>query len=153
MKAKEEELTERSHRLHEVNAALEVLLKKREDDKNLLKENLVFHVKALVFPYVEQLKQRRLDKDQISCLNILEKNLNSIISPLARKLSSKYLDLTPTEIRVADLIREGKSNKEMAQLFSVSENTIKTHRFNIRNKLGLKNKRTNLRTYLSSFAQ
>jgi len=153
LRAKEEELTEESHRLQEVNAALQVLLKKREEDKDLIQENLLFHVRALVFPYLEQLKQGHLGKDQTSCLKILQKNLDNVISPLARKLASRYVDLTPTQVRVADLVREGKSNKEMAELFCVSENTIKTHRFNIRNKLGLKNKKTNLRTYLSSLAQ
>ena len=149
LKSKEEELTERSHRLQEVNSALEVLLKKREDDKGVLQENLLFHVKRLVFPYVDQLKQGRLNEDQMRCVDLLEENLKNVISPLAGKLSAKYLALTPTEIRIADLVRSGRTNKEIVQLLAVSENTVKTHRFNIRNKLGLKNEKTNLRTYLS----
>ena len=85
-------------------------------------------------------------------LEILESNLNDIVSPFLKKLSSQYLNLTPTEIQVANLIREGKSTKEIAEVLTISERAIEFHRNNIRDKLGLKKEKANLRSYLLSLS-
>jgi len=57
--------------------------------------------------------------------------------------------LTPREIQVADLIRNGRSNKEIAALLFLSVGTVEFYRDRIRNKLDIKNKKTNLRAYLN----
>ena len=54
------------------------------------------------------------------------------------------------EIKVAGLVRDGVPNKEIADILNVSLNTITSHRYKIRTKLGLKNKESNLRSYLLS---
>ena len=53
---------------------------------------------------------------------------------------------------VDSLIREGKTTKEIAEVLNSSPGAIDFHRNNIRNKLGLKNKNANLRSYLLSLA-
>lgn len=149
-KEAERELRLKSRNLEEVNTALRVLLEQREKDKNDLEERMLFNVKKLVFPYLDSLKQRRLDDEQKAYLEILETNLKNIISPFAKKLTSIYENFTPQEIKVADLLRDGKTIKEIAQTLGVSESAINLHRQHIRNKLGLKNQKINLRTYLLS---
>jgi len=109
-------------------------------------------VKELVLPYVQTLKDTRLDAKQMAYVSIIESHLNNIVSPFLRKLSSKYLSLTPREIQVAGLIKEGKTTKEIAELLNVSTRAVEFHRDNIRTKLGLKNKKANLRSYLLSLA-
>jgi PAS domain S-box-containing protein len=148
-----DELKVKSHHLQEVNTALRVLLKQREDDKEELQENVLSNVKELVTPHLERLKKSRLDVNQTALVSILESNINSIVSPFIRKLSSRYVSLTPMEIRVADFIKEGRTNKEIGELLFLSPNTVKFHRYNVRTKLGLKNKKMNLRSYLLSFAK
>jgi PAS domain S-box-containing protein len=150
LQEKDAELTIKAKNLEEVNTALRVLLKRREEDKSELEEKVLSNVKELVLPYLERLQRTSLDPNQISCVSILESNLNDIVSPFSRRLSSKYLGLTPTEIRVADLVKAGKTTKEVAEFMNLSEKTIQTHRDNIRKKIGIKHKKTNLRTYLSS---
>jgi DNA-binding NarL/FixJ family response regulator len=147
---KDKELEIRSTRLEEANTALRVLLKERQKDKANLEEKVLSNIKDLVLPYIEKIKKTSLDSDQMSCIDILEFNLNEIVAPFAKKLSSKFLSLTPTEIRVADLVKAGKTTKEIAEFMHLSPKTIEFHRDKLREKLGIKKSKTNLRTYLLS---
>jgi len=151
LRKREIELKGQSHHLEEVNTALKVLLKQREVDKKELGENVLTNVKELVSPYLERLKKSRLNTSQKTLIDILDSNLNNMISPFISKLSSKYFNLTPGEVRVANLVKEGKTNKEIAELLYISKNTVLFHRYNIRQKLGLKNKKINLRSHLLSY--
>ncbi len=142
-----------SSHLEEVNTALRVLLKKREEDKREVQENVLSNIKELVLPYLTRLRRGRLDPHQETMTEILQTNLENIISPFISKISSRYLNFTPMEIRVANLIKEGKTNKEIAELLLISKNTVLFHRHHIRTKLGLRNKKINLRTHLLSFEE
>ena len=150
LRKSEAELLKKSRHLEEVNAALNILLKRREEDKNDFEENILANVKELILPYVEKLKNSRLHSEQMTLVGILESNMKEIFSPFVTKLSSRFLSLTPSEIKVASLIKDGKTSKEIAALLLASENTIRSHRFHIRSKLDLKNKKINLRSYLRS---
>ena len=152
-KRAEEALKAQSSHLEEVNTALRVLLKKREEDKKEVEANVLSNIKELVSPYLIRLKRGHLEPHQETMLEILQSNLDNIISPFVSKLSSRYMNFTPTEIRVANLIKEGKTNKEIAELLLISKNTVLFHRHHIRTKLGLKNKKINLRTHLLSYEE
>ena len=136
--------------LEEINTAIKVLLKKRDEDKIEIESNVLTNVKELIEPYFEKIKKTKLDDQQIALLSIMESNINEIVSPFTRKMSLKYLNLTPTEIRIANLIRHGSSTKEIAENLHVSPKTVETHRKNIRRKIGLDRKRANLRSHLLS---
>jgi len=148
---RERELQAKSHELGELNTALKVLLNQRERDKSDLEERLVLTVEELVLPYVDELKKRHTDAKDIAHVNILETNLKNILSPFTHKLSAKYLKLTNREVRIADLIKEGRTSKEIADLMNVTDSTVNIYRYRIRKKLGL-NKDENLRMYLASLA-
>ena len=150
LKQREKELEVKTATLEEMNSALKVLLKRREEDREELEEKILFNVKELVVQYVQKLRGTPLDGRQKGYLDVLESNLNDIISPFSRALSSQLLNLTPVEIQVADLVRQGKRTKEMADLLNVSERTVEFHRQNIRKKLGLREKKANLRTRIMS---
>jgi PAS domain S-box-containing protein len=149
----EEALKAQSRHLEEVNTALRVLLKKRAEDKKEVETNVLSNVKELVSPYLLRLKRGPLSPHQSTMLEILQSNLDNIISPFVSKLSSRYLNFTPTEIRVANLVKEGNTNKEIAELLLISKNTVLFHRHHIRTKLGLKNKKINLRSHLLSYEE
>jgi PAS domain S-box-containing protein len=146
----EDELRVKTRDLEELNTALKVLLKKRDEDKLELEEKIAGNVKELIFPYLEKLKRVNFGKREKTFLEIVESNLEAIISPFARTLSSKFIKLTPAEIQVANLVKLGKTSKEIAALRNLSFKTIEFHRDNVRTKLGIKNKKINLRTHLLS---
>jgi DNA-binding NarL/FixJ family response regulator len=148
-----QELRLKSESLEDMNTALKVLLKKREEDKNELEEKVIYNIKEMVQPFLEKLGRTRLDERQQTFLDILESNLEDIVSPFAKKLSTRYLNLTPSEIQIANLVKHGKTTKEIAALLSLSTRTIESHRDSIRNKLGIKNQKANLRTHLMSYEQ
>ncbi|MCX5834930.1 MAG: PAS domain S-box protein [Deltaproteobacteria bacterium] len=148
LKKREQELEEKSRNLEDVNTALKVLLKRREDDKTELEEKVIFNMRELVLPYIENLKMTLVESHQMNQLKILERNTNEIISPFLRTLSSKYPNLTPMEIKIIHFIKEGRTTKEIADLLNASARTVEVHRDNIREKLKLKNRKANLKSYL-----
>jgi DNA-binding CsgD family transcriptional regulator len=146
----EQKVKERTASLEELNAALKVLLKKRDEDKVELEDKILFNMKELIDPVLEKLEKSRLDERQKTLLGILGTNLNDIVSPFVQGVSIKNLRLTPTEIQVANLIKQGKSTKEIAGLLYSSESAIIFHRHNIRKKLGLISQKINLRSFLQT---
>jgi PAS domain S-box-containing protein len=150
LRNKTAELKDQTLHLQEANAALKVLLKQREADRIELEEKVLLNVNRLIMPYLGKIKRRRLDAKHKAYVDILESNLNEIVSPFARSLSSKFLRLSPTELEVSNLIQQGKNTKNIAEIMNLAESTIDFHRNNIREKLGLKNKKISLKTYLSS---
>ena len=147
------ELEIKSQSLEEANTALKVLLEKRDQDRTELEEKLIVNLNQLVEPYLEKLKNSNLDERQKAFLDIVKSNLENITSPFIKSLASQHLRLTPTEIQVTELIKQGRNSKEIGTLMNLSWKTVKTHRRNIRSKLGLNNKKTNLRSYLMSYQQ
>ena len=144
------ELEEKTIRLEEVNTALRVLLKKREEDKKTLEEQMLINVRELVLPYIDKMRDSNYTSRQKACLDIVESTLNDIVSPFLHRISLKYLSLTPSEIQIANLVKHGNSTKEIADILNLSSQTIEFYRKNIRKKIGITNKSVNLRTYLIS---
>jgi PAS domain S-box-containing protein len=150
LKTKRRKLETKAKQLTELNAALKVLVKQRDADRRETEEKILMNVKELVIPHLEKLKIRKLDEKSQVELNIIEANLNDIISPFTHKLSSKFLSLTHREIQIATMIKEGKDTKEIAEIMNVSQSAVKLHRYHIRKKLNLIDQKVNLRSYLSS---
>jgi response regulator RpfG family c-di-GMP phosphodiesterase/DNA-binding CsgD family transcriptional regulator len=146
----ENELKNQRQVLEDANITLKTILAKKDEAKHEMEESILSNVKQTVNPYLEKLKHSGLTCLQQEYVNLLETKLNDLVSPLIRILSSNYLNLTATEIKVADLIRHGRSTKGIAGLLGLSFHTIEFHRKNIRKKLGLTDKHSNLRTYLTS---
>jgi len=151
LREKDNKLERQAKNLTEMNTALKVLLEQREKEKTNIKESLLANIKKLVYPYIEKLENKGLKEDAQTFVNIIKSNINDLISPLASNLSSKYFSLTPSEIQIADLIKHGKTSKEIALMLNVSPKAVSFHRGNLRKKLGLLNKKINLRTYLQNF--
>lgn len=151
LKKSEKELRIKTESLEEVNAALNVLLKRVEERQIDLEEKILSNVRELVLPYLDKLKKTALSDHQASCLKIAETNLDNIASSFLYHMKMRYLNLTHREIQMAALVKEGKSVKEIAKLLNITTKTVEYHRNSLRKKLGLKNKKSNLRAHLLTF--
>ena len=108
------------------------------------------NVKQLVLPYVEELKKSRLEPPHAATVGFVEANLKEILSPFLNNL--RGFNLTPRQLEIIALIKEGKTTKEIAEFLHVTTEAIDMHRFLLRKKLGLNKEKTNLRSYLLSLA-
>jgi DNA-binding CsgD family transcriptional regulator len=143
-------LHEKDRQLAEIHTAFGVLLKRREDDHKELEHSIMANLKESILPHIEKLRKTAIDKHQQDCLTAITNSISDVLSPFLKDISIKHDDLTPMEVQIALLVKEGKSTKEIAELFHIAEKTVSTHRYNLRIKLGLKNRKINLRTYLLS---
>lgn len=150
LRESQEEIEDQKQSLEETNIALKVLLKQRENDRIELEKKMLANIKQLVFPYVEKLQNSPLKAREKTLVNIVSDHLNDIISPFLKQLSNAQMLLTPQEMQVATLVKDGKTSKEIASILNVTEATINFHRKNLREKFGLKNTPTGLHAYLIS---
>jgi PAS domain S-box-containing protein len=150
LREREAVLQAQAEELGELNSALRVLLKRREADRIEFEKRMFSSLRQMVIPHLKKLKSSGLDAKQRAHVDVLESSLQNIIAPLSPKLLSKFLNLTSREIQVANLVREGKTTKTIAELLNVSQNAVVFHRYRIREKLGLKKRKINLGAYLSS---
>jgi PAS domain-containing protein/DNA-binding CsgD family transcriptional regulator len=147
---KAEELEERSIGLEEANAALKVLLKEVKNERRELEEKVVCNLNDLIRPHLASIASGKLIPRQRILLDTVLRSIDDIASPLSRRFIIDGRHLTPVETQVANLIRQGKTTKEIAGLMGVAKSTIDFHRLNIRRRLNLSNKKLNLQSYLRS---
>jgi len=151
--ALEQKVKERTLALEEANVAMKVLLKKRETDRMDLGQQMVVNIREIISPYIERMKQTSSPEMQKVLLEIIERNLEDLASPFINDLSKTLHKLTPSEIQIINLIKLNKTTKEIAGLLNCSARTVDTHRNNIRKKMGIKNQKINLKSYLISIGQ
>ncbi len=135
--------------IQESNTALRTVLTRIEEEKNEIYRNIKTNVDKVLMPILLALALE-LPQTQSKYIEMLKTNLEEITSQFVRHLSNSYHSLTPTEITICNMIRNGMRTKEIAQIRGVSMATINRHRENIRRKLKITNDDVNLATYLQS---
>lgn len=135
--------------LQESNTALRTVLARIEQEKQEIHRDINTNVEKILMPILHGLEEQ-LAPAQKKYVEMLQKNLEEITSPFISRLSFSYHSMTPTEITICNMIRNGMRTKEIAEMRGVSEATINRHREKIRRKLKLTNQDTNLATFLQS---
>lgn len=153
LECKEAELLQQRERLEETNIALRVLLRQRDQDRARTEDTIVHNTGQLIQPYLDRLLQGHLSAKQRTLAEIIDANLKGIVSPFLKRLNALSYLLTPQELAVADMVRHGKTSKEMAEILNLSVSGVDFHRRRLRNKLGLTNSPRNLRTHLLTITE
>ncbi len=148
LKKREDDLQDKTSKLEDLNATLKVLLEQREKDRDDLEKWVRANVENLLMPYIEKLKMVISDKKAETYISMIETSIKNITSSFSRRLSSKNINLSSKELQVANLVMEGKCSKDISELLNITERTVDYHRRNIRVKLGLTDKKADLRSFL-----
>ncbi len=138
------QVQQQKEELAEANAALRILLRQRDIEKNELANTLTMRFQREILPHLEKLKQTHLQDKQRHCLNNLAMNLDNIFFPPMQRRPLGHRSFTEMESKIVNLLKQGKTSKEIAQLLRVSPGTIRTHRENIRKKLQITNTKKSL---------
>jgi len=141
---------QREHQaLQEANIALRAVLSRLEEEKRGIKASVAANIQKVIMPIVFELELEVTGR-QRSYVTLLRRSLQEITSPFLSQIARDHVQLTPVEIAISTMIRNGLSTKEIAQLRCISPATVRRHRENIRRKLSLKNRKANLATYLQA---
>jgi DNA-binding CsgD family transcriptional regulator len=141
---------QREHQaLQEANIALRAVLSRLEEEKHGIKASIAANIQKVIMPIVFELELEVTGR-QRSYATLLRRSLQEITSPFLTQIARDHVQLTPVEIAISTMIRNGLSTKEIAQLRCISPATVRRHRENIRRKIGLKNRKANLATYLQA---
>ncbi|MCU0917762.1 MAG: LuxR C-terminal-related transcriptional regulator [Planctomycetes bacterium] len=135
--------------LQEANIALRTVLARLEEEKQGIKAAIAANIQKVIMPTVFELELEVTGR-QRSYVTLLRRSLQEIASPFLTHIARDHVQLTPVEIAIGTMIRNGLSTKEIAQLRCISAATVRRHRENIRQKLGLRNRKANLATYLQA---
>lgn len=143
-------LEHKAMELTEVNNALRLLLHQSAEARAEHDRRIHSNLQRLVLPYLEKAQARCKDQEMALNLRVAAANIEKITSTFSLTLSARLEGLTPRELEVAELIKQGRSTKQMAAILDLSSRTVEFYRDKLRVKLGIKSKKTNLRSHLSS---
>jgi len=147
----EQRVKVRTRELQDANTALRVLVENNHSAKEELESSMLANINELVVPYLQNLKKCETRSEQHEYVNMIETSLREITSGFSSHLIQKYANLTPTEVQVINLIRQGKKTKEIAQCMNTATSTVDFHRNNIRKKIGLTHCSTSLQSHFLAY--
>lgn len=152
LKDLEQELHAMAESLNETKIGLKVVLNQREKDKAELQGDVIDNVQRLILPYVARLRNKKMPPDHLAFLDLIEASLASIVSPFLRNATLRHRNLSPRELEIASLLKQGKNTKQVAELLTLSPRSIDFHRSNLRKKLGVGSTRDSLVSVLRSLS-
>lgn len=137
--------------LESKNVALREVLSQIEHEKKSILQDARAHVDTYIRPYLHEVAERT-ENDSIvrSRVQQLEASLDSLLNQDNRRLVEIAHRLSPREVEISGLIRNGLTTKEISSFLNISETTVERHRNTIRRKLNLNNSNINLTSYLRS---
>jgi PAS domain S-box-containing protein len=147
LRESDEKLREQNLLLEQKNIALREIMGQSRDEKERIEKRMQANIDHLLVPVVEKLKGNG-DPLTRQYTSLLEANLKEITSGFGAGISSKLVSLTPKEIAICNMVKNGYSTKQISEALHSSARTIETHRNSIRKKLDISGKEINLTTYL-----
>jgi FixJ family two-component response regulator len=137
-----------NEQLLDTNRALSVFAQNVERERGELERRIALKLREILLPIVARMRDDRALREYDAHLEMLTRQIEDLTSgfPIERSFA---MTLSSTETRVAYLIKYGIGTEEIGRQLHISENTVRTHRKNIRKKLKI-NAQYSLKNYLNS---
>lgn len=142
-----QELKSEKIALNNKNIALNELINHIDQEKDQIKVTMSNNLETVIFPLLETLRSSSSTIDH-KYIDLIFHSLKEISQPFFKGNHTIATKLTPKEIQICNMIKNGLAVKEIAKMLHLSPRTIDKHRENIRKKLGIKSKKVNLASYL-----
>ena len=139
-------LEEEKEALKAKNSTMSELLNHLDEEKKKVLSSIRANFEISVFPLLNRIMEQ--NPSVKNHLEIIKKNLEEIADPIIRNAQEINENLTPRELQLCSLIRQGLTVKEIAALILLSPRTIDKHRENIRKKLHITDRKIKLGAYL-----
>lgn len=149
LKRTSSELHKKATELESKNIALRELIAQIEFEKKALQDQIRLNIELTVLPLLNKMQNRGISREAWhNYLQVARQNLEDVSSSFTRKVIEDRVRLSPRELEICNLIKNGLANKEIAQLLHISPLTVERHRHNVRKKLRIDNEKVNLATFL-----
>jgi PAS domain S-box-containing protein len=130
------------------NVALNEVLQHIEQEKQVYRHEIASNLDNLLRPMLRKLREQgRLDRRE---LDLLQRGLDDVTGQNIDQFKNNMSKLTPRELDILEMIRSGRSSKQIADALDLSSQTVHKHRQSIRRKLQIDHREINLATYLRS---
>lgn len=127
------------------NTSLKTILSELTDQRKKIEESFYEKISENIIPLLQRFKfEKNSDNDTV--LKLLEERLTSLISNEFKSNFSHH-KLTLSEYKIIEMLKSGMRVKEISSSLNLSTYTIQNHLGNIRKKLGIRNKKINLKLY------
>ncbi len=144
-------LNQKNEKIKNKEIALQEVISSATKIHEDFQRKVAINIEKTIIPILNSMDQRCPHKARHckSYINLLEIFLKDIGSDFNEKLINSKAQLTVTELRICNLIRHGLLHKDVASLINISENTVKNHVRNIKNKLEISDERISLKEYFN----
>jgi PAS domain S-box-containing protein len=130
------------------NVALNEVLQHIEQEKSIYRHEIATKMDGLLRPMLRKLQEQgRLERRDV---DLLERGLDETFGRDIDQYKNNMSKLTPRELDILEMIRSGRSSKQIADSLDLSSQTVHKHRQSIRRKLQIDHREINLATYLRS---
>jgi DNA-binding NarL/FixJ family response regulator len=125
------------------------LTQKMETIRQEVKEQIMSQIRLLLLPLLEHMRAAQETtpyEDHVDelCQFIVP------VDPVPSAALYAHMSLTSQELRIISMIRQGMTNDDIAEQLYIAPTTVKTHRRNIRKKLGIAGAKNRLQTYFQT---
>lgn len=131
-----------------VTTAIERLFREKFNAQKEFENNMLFNVNSYIMPYLQDLKACDSEAKRQRYIQLIENNLQNLVSPFMYNMGLQHSKLTSLEMNVAMFITQGLRSEEIGELLGVNKRTVEYHRDKLREKLGMKQTKKNLREAL-----
>ena len=148
LQERQKELLAKTVAIETRNRELQALLEQSSEDQKELGAIALHNIQTLLKPLVGLIEREAQLPVQRGWIDGLRARIDELTKDLTPHLDLRRYKLTPQEIRVARLVREGVRSNAIAEQLGVSVRTVESFRSRLREKLGIRGRRRNLRTAL-----